>query len=292
MEYIVAGYRIRTYGENSDLVADSLPGFKPFEVTETSLPAVMTLRMGTSLRFEEFTPMMELYSFEFEMEYAKCHFCHYDGGHLFWIEKDGKRSIFARPTESDSVFCNMGVDGIPVNPSLLRFGLWLMFGLCIAPLGGIAIHSSVAVKDGYAVLCLGESGTGKSTHTRLWRENVEGTKLLNDDSPIIRMKDGVPTAFGSPWSGKTACYVNRDFPIKAFIRLSQAPKNEIRRLSVLESIGALLPSCPPAFAHDSSLQDSICSTLSDMISGAAVYHLDCLPDAAAARLSYETIFKS
>lgn len=289
MQYKVADYIIRTEGTILDLAEAGLVGFRPFETETTGERAVMTLRTGISLKLEDFVPMQELYSFDFEMEYAKCHFCHYEGGHLFWTERNGEKSIFVRPAGSDIVFLNMGKD-TEVNVTLLRFGLWLMFGLSIAPLGGIAIHSSTAVKDGYAVLCLGESGTGKSTHTRLWRENIEGTKLLNDDSPIIRMYEGRPTAFGSPWSGKTHCYVNRHFPIKAFLRLSQAPKNEIRRLSVLEAIGALLPSCPPAFAHDSSLQDCICSTLSDMISGVGVYHLDCLPDADAARLSYSTIF--
>ena len=57
------------------------------------------------------------------------------------------------------------------------------------------LHSVMVVKDGKAVLCLGESGTGKSTHTRLWRENIEGAHLLNDDSPILRVVDGTPYAY-------------------------------------------------------------------------------------------------
>lgn len=51
----------------------------------------------------------------------------------------------------------------------------------------VAVHSSVISLDGRAVLFLGESGTGKSTHTRLWREHIPGARLLNDDSPIIRI---------------------------------------------------------------------------------------------------------
>jgi hypothetical protein len=74
------------------------------------------------------------------------------------------------------------------------------------------------------------------------------------------------------------------------MRLSQAPHNKIRRLPVLAAIGAVLPSCPPAFAYDSTLQDAICNAVSDIISCTPVYHLECLPDAAAAELSYSTIF--
>ena len=176
------------------------------------------------------------------------------------------------------------------DPSLVRFGIWIMFGIIIAPLGAIAIHSSIIVKDDGGVLCLGESGTGKSTHTRLWREHIEGARLLNDDSPIIRMIEGKCIIYGSPWSGKTHCYVNKCVPVRALMRLSQAPHNKIYQLPALSAIGAILPSCPPAFAYDNALQDHICNTVSEIISCTPVYHLECLPDAAAAELSYSTIF--
>lgn len=140
------------------------------------------------------------------------------------------------------------------------------------------------------MLFLGESGTGKSTHTRLWRQHIPGAELLNDDSPVVRMTDGTPTVYGTPWSGKTPCYRNEHYPIRAIVRLSQAPHNRIRRLPTVMAIGALLPSCPPAFAYDAALQDHVCATLSDILARVPVYHLECLPDEAAARLSFTTVF--
>lgn len=71
----------------------------------------------------------------------------------------------------------------------------------------------------------------------------------------------------------------------------QAPANEITRLSILRAVGSLLPSCPPAFAYDSDLQDRICRTLSDILTQAPVWHLACLPDKAAAELSYATVLE-
>ena len=79
-------------------------------------------------------------------------------------------------------------------------------------------------------------------------------------------------------------------PIAAIVRLSQAPHNRIRRLRPIEAIGALLPSAPPAFSHDERLQDDVCALLSRVIESVPVYHLECLPDADAARLSCQTIF--
>ena len=105
------------------------------------------------------------------------------------------------------------------------------------------------------------------------------------------MYQGQATAFGSPWSGKTPCYRNISRPIAGIVRLSQAPANEITRLSILRAVGSLLPSCPPAFAYDSDLQDRICRTLSDILTQAPVWHLACLPDKAAAEPSYATVLE-
>ena len=90
----------------------------------------------------------------------------------------------------------------------------------------------------------------------------------------MRVVEGVPTVFGSPWSGKTPCYRNESYPIAAFVRLAQAPHNRIARLPVVRAIGALLPSCPPAFAYDAQLQDNICDTLSQLIARVPVYQLE------------------
>lgn len=176
-----------------------------------------------------------------------------------------------------------------VDVAILRFGLWIMFGVVLAEHDAIAIHSSAIECEGRVVLFLGESGTGKSTHTRLWRENIAGARLLNDDSPIVRIVDGKAMIYGSPWSGKTPCYKNLSYPIAAFCRLSQAPHNAISRLSTIAAIGAVLPSTPPQFAHDAALQDSICSTLGALLRRVPAYHLACLPNAEAAQLSFETM---
>lgn len=293
-DYIIAGFRLRTHGAYSDLVDLGLKGFKPFAVdVDTTAKSVMELYMDVPINFDDYQ-LHTLHEFDFDDAKQVCFFCRYDHGYFFYMrpqdgDQNSPKTIFVREFGSTKVVSNIAVNGAP-DASLLRFGLWLMFGLAINPLHAIAIHSSVIVKDGGAVMFLGESGTGKSTHTRLWRENIEDAKLLNDDSPIIRCVDGVPTVFGSAWSGKTPCYINKSYPIKGIVRLSQAPHNAMRRQATIASLGALLPSCPPSFAYDSELQDNICDTLSEVLSKVPVYHLECLPDAAAAELSYNTVF--
>ena len=291
MDYRIADFLLRTEGPHSDIVACGLRGFKPFEVeTDQGAEPTMLLRMGIDVNDTTHPATKLIHDFDFEQNYAHGELARYENGYRFSMTREGRTFLLVKEDGSNVVDSNLGLCEV-ADPSLVRFGIWIMFGIIMAPLGGIAIHSSVIVKEDGAVLCLGESGTGKSTHTRLWRENIEGARLLNDDSPIIRVIDGKSIVYGSPWSGKTHCYVNKCVPIRALMRLSQAPHNKIYRLPALSAIGAILPSCPPAFAYDSRLQDAVCDTVSDVISCTPVYHLECLPNAAAAELSYSTIFK-
>ena len=291
MNYRIADFILRTEGAHSDIVECGLNCFKPFEMEGdcTECEPTMVLRMDCPISDESYPATKSIHSFEFEQDYATGELSRYAEGYRFSMTRNDVTFVLVKKDGSNIVESNLG-SVAKVDPSLVRFGIWIMFGIVIAPLGAIAIHSSVAVKDDEGVLCLGESGTGKSTHTRLWRENIEGAKLLNDDSPIIRVIDGKCIVYGSPWSGKTPCYVNKCVPVRGLIRLSQAPHNKIYRLPALSAIGAILPSCPPAFAYDNALQDHICNTVSDIISCTKVYHLECLPNAEAAELSYSTLF--
>lgn len=176
------------------------------------------------------------------------------------------------------------------DAAVLRFALWMAYSMLSASSRMVLIHSSVIVHHQRAVLFLGESGTGKSTHTRLWLHHIPDSHLLNDDSPILVIENGIPMVYGTPWSGKTHCYHPYHFPLAAAVRLSQAPANHISQQSVLGAFAALQPSCPPALAQDNYFSDYIITLLSDVISAVPVYHLACLPDAAAAQLSHDTIF--
>ena len=290
MDYRIADFLLRTEGPHCDIAACGLPGFRPFEVeTNTTTKPTMLLRMNSAIDDTTHPTTKVIHAFDFEQNYASGELARYATGYRFSMIRDGRSYLLIKEDGSNIVESNLGRFE-EADPSLVRFGIWIMFGIIIAPLGAIAIHSSVIVKEHQGVLCLGESGTGKSTHTRLWRENIEGARLLNDDSPIIRVIDGKAIVYGSPWSGKTPCYVNKSVPVRGLLRLSQAPHNKIYRLPALLAIGAILPSCPPAFAYDNTLQDHICNTVSDILTSTPAYHLECLPNGAAAELSYSTIF--
>lgn len=110
--------------------------------------------------------------------------------------------------------------------------MWVGEGFCREVLrhGGIVLHSSCVEKDGKAYLFSARSGTGKSTHTHLWLNELSGTRIINDDKPLLIIKDGVLCACGTPFSGKTDENVNECVPIRALVFLSRSEENKIKRI--------------------------------------------------------------
>lgn len=149
----------------------------------------------------------------------------------------------------------------------------------------LLLHASVIDYEGKANLFFGTSGTGKSTHARLWLENIPGSELVNDDNPVIRLIDGQFYVFGTPWSGKTPCYRNVRVPVGALVRLEQAPENSIKRISGLQAYANILASssCIRWRRHDMDSLVAMCEKVAMRLPN---YHLCCLPDADAARTSF------
>ncbi len=279
-DYLIAGHRIRVEGDRLVAAIGALTGFTPFKVEADGEPLCRFVESNAD------TPFLKKMLYTNEIDGIVSHFGQYRNGFLFVMLPPEGGTLELWLSEDKQVVNFKGNN----NLRLLRFACWIAYGVATAPFKTVAIHASTIVCQSKAILFLGESGTGKSTHTRLWRENIQGAVLLNDDSPILRIIDGESWIYGSPWSGKTPCYKNESYPLAACVRLSQAPYNQIKRLSVAQGYGALHPSCPPDFAYSDELYDYISDTLSSLLSVVPVYHLACLPDADAAHLSHDTIF--
>ncbi len=150
----------------------------------------------------------------------------------------------------------------------------------------ILIHSSCITRGNRGIAFMGPSGIGKSTHSRLWLEYIEGALLLNDDQPAIRIQDGQPYIYGTPWSGKGNCYKNEGVPLDTIFRMEQALCNEATRCSSIELFGHLLVSCS-LMREDIQTFDRITRTLSFIARNVRSFRLKCRPDQAAAELSFK-----
>jgi hypothetical protein len=162
--------------------------------------------------------------------------------------------------------------------------LMVLYALATADRGTVLFHAAVVSRGGRGYMFLGKSGTGKSTHARLWLQHIEGTALVNDDNPVVRIVgDGSLVVYGSPWSGKTLCYRNVSYPLGGIVMLSQAPYNKIQRLGGIQAYASLVASISGK-RWDSRVADGLHETENALAMNVPVWHLECLPDEAAAKL--------
>ena len=143
---------------------------------------------------------------------------------------------------------------------------------------GIAIHSSCIKYADKTVLFSAPSGTGKSTHTRLWKKYYPDTVIINDDLPALRIfedGDGNKTAYayGTPWAGKTQTHENEFAPVRAIVFLKQAKENSIRKVSGAEAAVWMLHSIRTPVLPD-CMHKSL-DMVSKFLETVPVYELSC-----------------
>lgn len=165
----------------------------------------------------------------------------------------------------------------------------MIFGQASLLHNTIMIHASVINHDGKGVAFLGKSGTGKSTHSRLWLQHIPNSILLNDDNPAVSITAEGTFIYGTPWSGKTPCYKDEKLPLQGFVRLQQAPVNEFEWQTGLKGFIAVLPSCT-SIRWNKELFANMNTILEKIIAQVPVGYLKCLPNTAAAALCHSALF--
>jgi len=164
----------------------------------------------------------------------------------------------------------------------------LIYAFSTAKYATLEMHASVTVRGNYGYLFLGKSGTGKSTHSQQWMKAFDDAWLLNDDNPIVRLKEDGVYVYGSPWSGKTPCYKNDFRRVGAFVKLVQAPYNQMHTLRLPEAYAYILSSAS-GLKIVPDVMDVLFETMSTIIKKVQVYGLECLPNTDAAELCAQTV---
>lgn len=127
------------------------------------------------------------------------------------------------------------------DPFLERTAIQRKFAEFLFDRGVLMTHGSTVAVDGKAYLFTAKCGTGKSTHTRLWRQ-VFGDRavMVNDDKPFLKITESGVLACGSPWSGKHGLDTNITAPLQGICILQRGTENQIRRITPEEAIPMLL----------------------------------------------------
>jgi len=152
----------------------------------------------------------------------------------------------------------------------------------------LLFHGSVVAVDGQGYLFTAKSGTGKSTHTRLWRE-VFGDRavMVNDDKPILRFEEDGVLVYGTPWNGKHALGENICVPLRALCILERGEDNRIREITAKEALPMLVQQSNRP--RRSQLTPRYLDMLDALARQTDFYRMECNMDPSAARLAYEVI---
>ena len=214
-----------------------------------------------------------------------------NGGYQYIIKNVKGADCCMLQTDKDFNHCKCALNG---NYNMRCFGLsnalMLIFAFAGSRKETLLIHASLVRQAGYGYAFIAKSGTGKSTQVSMWLRYLEGCDLMNDDNPVIRMIDGKPYIFGSPWSGKTPCYRNVKAKLGAITQIDRASANSIEPLKPVEAFASMLVSCS-MMKWDKDIFNRICDTVTHIIETTGIYILHCLPNKEAAEVCHKAIAK-
>ena len=150
----------------------------------------------------------------------------------------------------------------------------------------LLFHGSAISVDGEAYLFTATSGTGKSTHTGLWRQTFgDRAVMVNDDKPLLRMVDGQVYVCGTPWNGKHGLGTKITVPLKGLCILERATENSIHPVTLQQVLPLLMQQSfrprNPASVH------LVLNLLTKLSESTGLYRLGCNMDPEAATVAYQ-----
>lgn len=250
-----AGWKLDAYltpAETADIVAEYDPAFSAEETDSWRILEVS----ATAKRMEQTLP----------------------NGWFLWKQagSDGSLLQFAVcPEESRIVLSKDTTDscGMAALEALTFFIFPLLLQHNI-----LSIHSVLLEHKGQGILIAAPSGTGKTTHARLWRD-TKNALILNGDRAACYQKDGKWMAFGTPWCGTSGEHINRCVPVRALVLLRQGEKNEILPVESMEMLAQVMPLLSQPLSPNG--QSTALDLLDAFLTAVPVIGLACTPDAAA-----------
>lgn len=148
-------------------------------------------------------------------------------------------------------------------------------------------HGAAIEYGGNAYIFTAPSGTGKTTHIRLWKKYLgDSVNFINGDKPIINLTS-TPTVYGTPYAGKEGYQQNTSAPIKAICVIKQSKTNSIKPLEKSQAINHLMhqvymPQSPDTLSRTLAL-------LGKLIENVPIYLLECDISENAFKTAYQTL---
>lgn len=194
--------------------------------------------------------------------------------------------IIAQITDTELDRTVAAVPGITRTTAELT-GLYRPIAEVMPTLGGFVIHGAAISFGGKGYLFTAPSGTGKSTHIKLWRRLIDGVDIINGDKPIITIEGEDVMIHGTPWSGKERWQKNVSLPLGGICLLRRGDTSSIRIADAGEFLPFLLRQTYYSSRRDAASQTMV--LLDKVLTRIPVYSLACDISEDAARCSFETL---
>lgn len=278
--YEIAGHRMSIDTHDAEITEKLIPSFAPFRVKEDEKASLLLRFSGNN---EIFTPntdpddVMEADGMSFSVY-------HSTGSVTVSVTNGNKEHRFSLSADRKTAISDLTLTE-PYESQFLAYFLRTAYGMAAANKGTIKLHASVIEKKGQALIFMGKSGTGKSTHSQNWLKHVPKCSLLNDDEPIVRMlPNGHIRVYGAPWSGSTPCYRNESAEVAAFVRLYQSKENKLTPLKGVNAFASLFQSVAILRSNNENRELTM-TIVSDILEQVPIYRLDNRPDREAVSLT-------
>lgn len=268
--YEIAGLKIEIEGDWNEFAQNKAAAYK------SSFKGRADIYAEVNLGVENIKlPDGELIAKEVQRHFMKCP----GGGAAFYdyvpeISDEIINLITFDKTFSDirMSLCKSSVLGLTVDQR--PFNLFDMIMRFVSLMHNrIVLHaSSISYKDN-AILFSAASGTGKSTHTSLWKELYPETIIFNDDAPMIDLSKEEIIACGTPWCGTSGVNENKSAPLKAIVFIERAKECSIKRIFGAEAIFRIINETKkPLFPN---MMQVMLDKLSQILSTIPTYVLYC-----------------
>ena len=147
----------------------------------------------------------------------------------------------------------------------------------------LLLHGSTVAVDGQAYLFTAPCGTGKSTHTRLWREQFgDQAVMVNDDKAFLQLRPEGVWAYGSPWTGKHGIGTNISVPLKGICFLQRGSENRIQKAQPQKWL--------PELIHQCFLPEERYATLVlQLAERVPLWEMSCTKDPEAATVAFDAM---
>ena len=174
------------------------------------------------------------------------------------------------------------------DPFLERAAIQRAFAEHLIERDVLMMHGSTVSVDGKGYLFTAKCGTGKSTHTRFWRE-VFGSRvvMVNDDKPFVAVTPEKILVCGAPWSGKHGLHSNISVPLQGICILERGVENRIRRIGAEEARDMLLHQsyCPA----EPEKQEVFQNCMEEVLRRVPLWKMECTKDPQAAQVAWDAM---